>query len=165
MGGNPSFNDDTRLRGNTDSALIGNIDDRLKVTNIGAGNPQGPVSTSKYRIDSGGPIGSIGTTYVTVYTYSGTGLFYGFYLDFNDKDVEIKLTIDGEQILELELTASTSGNDDWCGLGVNSSDDVIKFCATPYPILYDTNVTIEVRRTDNANKTLQNYLVWISKET
>lgn len=31
MGGNPSFNDDTRLRGNTDGSLIGNIDDKLKV--------------------------------------------------------------------------------------------------------------------------------------
>lgn len=161
---NPSFNDDTRIRGDTDETLIGNIDDRLKVTNIGAGNPSGPISTSKFRIDSGGPI-TAPLLYATAYTYSGSGLFYGFYLDFNNKNVTTKLTIDGEQIFELDISNATVGDDDWCGLGVNGSDDVLKFCASPYPILYDTSVLIEVKRSSGSNKTLQHYLVWISKET
>lgn len=163
-GSNPSYNDDTRIRGDTDETLIGNVDDHLKITQEGAGNPPGGITSTKYRILALSEVTGI-DTFETMYTYSGSGLFHGFMLDFDSLNIIVRLTIDGEEIFELQANNNFSGTDEWCGLGIKASTDVVRFCATPYPIKYDTSVLIEAEKGGGPDKDLEGGFVFLTQET
>ena len=170
-GSNPSFNDDARILGDTDETRIGNVGDRLKVTNIGGYGNLGatcPVASPKYRVKYSDVNVNVPASYATMYTYSGTGLLWGFKLDFNDDDTEVRLEIDGEEIFEIlidDLENIFSGEEikRFCGIGAGESDR-IEFCP-PCPIAFTSNVLIQARRTDGSDNTMNRHLVAISKVT
>ena len=164
---NASFNDDARILGDTDETLIGNVGDRLKVTNQGE-SPGIHVSSQKLRVIFEMNDTTVPTAYTTMYSYSGSGLFYAMYLDFNHHSVETKLTIDGtEVILEIVLEDLEkifgASIEDSCGIGITNGDR-LKFCP-PAPIPYESQVLIESRRTTSPDRNLNRLLVTLTKET
>lgn len=133
----------------------------------------------KLRVDYSGTNQSITSSYTTVYSYSGSGKLFGFVLDFNSDSVRVKFTIDGtEQIFELtlnqieDLQAYSSGG---CDDSSNTDDGLLGFFKKAsgnklyfqplHCIVYYSEVKIEAQRTGSSNKTLDDYLVILTKES
>ncbi len=96
-----------KVKGGTDGEIIGNVGDRLKVTGDGEFNSRPPTFQGNiYHEDMGPSTGgvsrgtAVGSTWVTVYSYSGDGIFYGFFLTMeNNSNVFYRLTVDGVDLL------------------------------------------------------------------
>ena len=105
---------------------------------------------------------TIGSSFVTVYDVSGSGLFFGFRLhldDLTDSPPEewfIRLIIDGsdilqdsggiptEDIVESDVYDYDNSDDNPFQLGIKVFDDTITFMM-PYPIAYASTIEIQVR--------------------
>lgn len=175
MGANMSFNDndDVQLKGATDASLIGNVGDRLKVdANFTVlGGQLVPTITNKLRVRYSTTPAVIGAAYSTVYTRSGTGLFFGFQTDFNSANVSIRLTIDSGQIFELtqadiklfQFNDTTTTRTQMGGF-LTTIGNTLDF-SSRYAIPYTSSVLIEVKRSDATNHQLNNYIVFLTEDT
>lgn len=112
-----------------------------------------------------------GAAYATMYTRSGSGLFFGFQADFNSALVSIKLTLDSDVIFEHTITdlKTLQFNDTgttrfqlggWWGTVGNTIDFSPK-----HGIPYATTVLIEIKRTDATNHANNNYVIFLTQET
>jgi hypothetical protein len=155
-----------QTRGGTDGTLIGNVSDRLKVQNLSIG---GPITTSsKFTVEyNNGNTAVTGAAYTTFYSYSGSGLFWGFRVNTDQDGGQIQLTIDGNII----FTGITSKNiSDSGGASVNfeylsrAGAGSFYFFA-PYPIDYTTSVVLAAKRDNNGNLSVQQRIIYITKET
>ena len=138
--------------------------------------PGCPVISNKLRIERDGTDISFSGSYVTLYSYNGSGKFIGFLFDFNTNDVDIKLTIDGtEVIFELELEeiediarfggGKTGTDRDVCRYFRVGQDDRLEFCP-PCPIKFETSVLIEGKKNGGgSSKKLTNKMIFIEKVT
>jgi len=155
-----------QILGGTDQTIIGNTADRLKVSALSAG---GPITTSKkFRVDfNNGNTAVTGAAYTTFYSYSGSGLFWGFRVNTDQDGGQIQLTIDGDII----FTNITSKNiSDSGGANVNfeylSRAGAGTFYFFPkYPIDYTTSVVLAAKRDNNGNLSVQQRIIYITKET
>lgn len=130
-----------------------------------------PTITNKFRVRYSTSSAVVGSIYTTIYTRSGTGLFFGFQSDFNSANVSLRLTIDSGQIFEITIadlklfqfndttTTRTQAGSFWTTIG-NTVDFSSKF-----PIPYTTSVTIEMKRTDATNHQMNNYMVFLTEDT
>lgn len=165
--------DDTQIKGATDSTLIGNTGDRLKVdANFTVlGGQLIPTITKNFRVRYSTASSTITSAYTTVYTRSGTGLFFGFQIDMNSANVSVRLTIDGSQIFEIiqadlklfqfndTTTTRAQAGAFWTTIG-NTMD-----FSSRYAIPYNTAITLEVKRSDGTNHTLNNYMIFLTEDT
>lgn len=151
------------VRGGTDRTLIGNTADRIKAL---------PTLTSKFRILYDETNQSVTSSYVTLYSYSGSGVFFGSSLNFNNTDVRVRLSIDGEEIFALTLdelsnieSASAFGNDYSSSnlIYVNQTSDDIFNMYFPHGIYYASSVVIQAQRSGSFNRTQDNQIVYIEK--
>lgn len=106
MGGNLTFNNDdgdsTKIQGNSDGTLIGNVADRLKVdaTLTGVTIALPASYSSKLRVETvTTPVVLTTGSYTNYYTYSGSGYFIGFSSEFNNAGIIPRVQIDGETIV------------------------------------------------------------------
>jgi hypothetical protein len=118
----------------------------------------------------------------TVYSYSGSGLFFGFQMKMQNastppNDWEIFLSIDSNNIFgtggisTIDMTSvyniDATGPHQFDTLGVDIKGDSVYFETTHLsPIKYETNVTIKVKKTGSGgNKTFDGGLALLTKET
>lgn len=140
------------IQGGTDGAAIGNTGDRLKVdTSISSVTGAVTASfSSKARIDFvTTPVNLTTGSYVTCYSYSGTGYLIGFSAEFNNTGILFRLQVDGENILTgqsfatlggFQATTNTSDRrQNGQGIVVNGSNIDFSFRS---PIRFTSNITI-----------------------
>lgn len=106
-------------------------------------------------------------SYTEVYNYSGTGKVSAIYLKFSFKTMQIKVTVDGEDIFaDLDIEDLPKGN----GANENTTpfiwrsalnEVVVQF---PHSISYDTSVSIYAKGSMNDKKLSWGYVV-LTKET
>lgn len=166
MNGGGDLDSSMQIRGGTDGSLIGNISDRLKVQSLGS---SGPVTTSsKFTVDfNNGNTAVTGAAYTTFYSYSGSGLFWGFRVNMDQDGGQIQLTIDGNII----FTNITSKNISDSG-GSNVNFEYLSragagtfYFFSPYPIEYTSSVVLAAKRDNNGNLSVQQRIIYITKET
>lgn len=126
------------------------------------------VYTSKYRSIFDGTGLTLTGAFQTVYTYSGSGKFVGFILDFSSGNIAagVKLTIDTDVIFDLssaDILDVQNGSGTSGGPVFDNLDKKFSF-EPPRPILYKTIITIEVKR-DNGTPNLTRLIVNHTKET
>jgi len=172
------------LEGATDDTLIGNVGDRLKVDALLSVNDVTvsggcPTTSSKFRIVHSESSTPVTANYSTMYSYTGSGVLFGFILDYNSDFVRTKLTIDGTEVI-FELTNDAIEDmQSFAGAGCDDNDGsadllggFIKKTAGNKlninfhcPIKYDSEVKVEAQRSGSYDKSLERYLVFLTKET
>ncbi len=148
----------------------------------GGGDPTNtpgcPTLSSKYRIDwseTKQDLPKSTSSYLEVYSYTGSGKFISAFLNFNSENVYVKITIDGEELFEMDMDAlhdafPTGGEDGLssampCGIRWDRQRDVFYFCPS-CPIVYTSSVSIECRaNTPVKSRDLTSYFIQLTKET
>jgi len=168
-----------KIKGATDDTLIGNVGDSLKTTatlNVSPSDTPGvSVLSKKYRIEFDETDVTAGTAFATVFNYTGSGKFFGFILVNDHKEIETKLTIDGTEVI-FSLKAEDVGavqisNPDVPDLvqetgGIMTADnDKTVALKLSFPIVFDTSVKIEVKRTEDTDHKVLRSMVSLTKET
>lgn len=155
----------------TDGTQIGNTSDKLKVDANLTQTQLIPLMTNKFRVRYSTSSATAGAAYSTVFSRSGTGLFFGFQTDFNSANVRLRLTIDSGQIFEITVTDlklfqfnDTSTTRMQMGAFWATVGNTVDF-STKYAIPYSTSITIEMQRSDGSNHTLNNYMVLLTEDT
>ena len=131
-------------------------------------NPGCSVLSNKAVIDSNSSDISFGTSFTQIYSYSGTGKLANFLMRFNTDDCNVKLTVDGNQVFDINLDAyeklldmDHNLNNSW--LNMNHGDKSISFRPN-CPIQYTSSVLIEVK-SDKKTKKVYDYIVCLTKES
>ncbi len=149
---------------------------RLLVRDDNTGNatdaPGCPVTTTKLRYDFDDTGVTISTTFVTLFTYSGSGKFFGIVLDFNSDQVEVKCTIDSEvifnltaaQLKDIQIPAAAGQSQGIGGLEWENAGSRLRF-TPPCAIKFGTDVKFEGKRTGASDKTLDRVMATLTKET
>lgn len=130
-----------------------------------------PTITNKLRVRYSTTPATAGSAYSTIYTRTGTGLFFGFQADFNSANVRLRLTIDGGQIFEITMadiklfqfndtsTTRMQMGGFWATVG-----NTVDF-STKYAIPYTSSITIEMQRSDGTNHQMNQYMVLLTEDT
>lgn len=146
-------------------------DGKLKVDFTSSGGQFVPTITNKFRVRYSTTPATVTSAYTTLYSRSGTGLFFGFQTDFNSANVFLRVTIDSGQIFEVTVsdlklfqfndTSATrmQAGSFWSTIG-NTVDFSLKF-----PIPYSSTVLIEMKRSDATNHTMSQYMVFLTEDT
>jgi len=140
-----------------------------------ADTPGCPTFSSKLRHDFAAPGTTISTAFANMYTYSGVGKLIGFVLDFDNNNIQLKLTIDSEIIFDLSVNdiqdtqvSLGAGVDDMSNSGGgpiwNQSDKKILYQPL-CPIVYNADIVIDAKKTTGPDKTLTRYLINLTKES
>lgn len=162
---------DTKLRGGTDGTVIGNTGSSLNVNaNIDSGEIV-PTITNKFRIRSNITNVTVPAAYTTLFSRSGTGLFFGFQVAFNSANIDIKLTIDGGTVFELNLNTikqfefnDTTASRMQLGGFLTTISNKLDF-SSKFAIPYDTSVSIDVKRSDGSDHINNNWIVFLTEDT
>lgn len=159
-----------KLRGNTDNTLVGNVGDRLKVDALISDSSH---INKKFRVDFNTTTQVVtNPNYSTIYSYSGTGKFWGFYLDTSQDETKVRLTIDSQVIFaditvkqlrdaNMEMTPDGWFNGDF----LKSSAGRAFVFTLPFPITYSSTVLIEATRNTSGTSDIRRTLVYIVKDT
>lgn len=169
-----------RIRGATDNTLIGNVGDKLKVdAEISAvGQPSDapgcPVFSSEIETIFSETDLALTTSYVTRFTYSGSGKLIGYIAGLNSTNFSFKLTIDsnvvfdisGNNINDIQLGPPSAGLPQPTSGGpfVNNSGKTFGYLPI-CPIAFSTNVKIEVKKGSGPAATILRDLINLTKET
>lgn len=181
MGGITTDSTSNKIVGATDETEIGNIGDRLKVdaeVSVGfdpADRPGVSVISKKYRIEFSEADVTAAVAFATVFSYTGSGKFFGFILKNDHKEIETKLTVDGTEVI-FSLKAEDVGAVQIGGAdipvlvqetgGIMTADnDKTLALKLSNPIVFDTSVKIEVKRTKTSDHTVLRSMVALTKET
>jgi hypothetical protein len=104
-------------------------------------------------------------SFVSQYSYTGEGRFVGFNMEFDHKDVEVKLLIDSEEIFSLSASdLQDHGNntlDDNIGILWEPNKKIITFHPR-YPICFTEDVEIQAKETAGSHSR-NHYLVCIEQ--
>lgn len=141
------------------------------------GAPGCAVISKKLRIERDGSDITLNTsTYTSIYSYSGSGKFFGAALDFNSNKIQIKLTIDASDVIfdldfqTIEDMGRFGGGDDkgssrdLCKFFRIGASDRIEFCP-PCALEYTSEVKIEAKATSGSSRKLTDKFVFLTKET
>jgi len=185
------FPKDIKIRGNSDSTLIGNVSDSLKVTMVsGNGSFNGIQTISKklryvdMNAGNGGVArGTVLTTAETnVFLYNGTGIVFWFLLNVKSAkdDWLFKFYVDNETIFDTTGLLSNDLKDNGVydldhnhdeeaallGLRFGKREKLIWMGPGGYGIAYNSSVRITVARiSGKPNKAFTGGLVALTKET
>jgi hypothetical protein len=161
----------SRIRGATTSALIGNVGDRLKV--ISAPSALGNLFYDEANASNGGVSidTTISTTFVTLYSYTGAGALVGFVTKLEKSDIEaweVRVVADSVNVINLDtsLLRTIGLEDDFTArtIGVGQNGESFRFSSSgsTQPLVFNTSVQIQVRKLDG-NKKFKGGLVGIIK--
>lgn len=159
----------TNLRDNS-GAEIGVTGNPL-ITNANLeGGQLVPTITNQFRIRYNTTNITVPAAYTTLFTRSGTGLFFGFQLAFNSANVDIKLIIDGGTVFEINLGAikqfefnDTSATRMQMGGFLTTISNKLDF-SSKFAIPYETDVTIQVKRSDGSDHINNNWIVFLTED-
>ena len=124
---------------------------------------------------------AVTTTFVDVFSYTGSGYFAGFILNVETFTLwQTRLIIDGNEILigsngissddmssdtVYDVDDLTDINQASLGISKGSHDRIVFTSPLDIPIRYDSSVVIKLARTSGPSKKFQAGLVILSKET
>lgn len=165
----------SKIAGGTDSTKIGNTADRLKVDAQITGVLSGASNTISKKLRTDMLIQDMTFTnsiYITLYTYSGSGLFVGAQFIFDNDHAQIKLTIDSDVIFDtdfhvlktFDLSPSGPLTSGLGGLFYATDGSTLNFIPT-YPIPYSSLVKFECKSSDGGSHKHKQQLVVLTKET
>jgi len=125
-----------------------------------------PCYSSKFMFISDDSTVALTGSFVDQYSYTGTGRFIGFVMEFDHKDVEVKLLIDSDTIFSISSSdiETHQGNtlvDENLGINWEPNKKILTFYPR-FPICFDTDVKIQARETAGSHDRLY-YLVNIEK--
>jgi hypothetical protein len=132
-----------------------------------------PTISNKLRIRTNvGDITLPGTlAYVTLYTRSGSGLFFGFQAGFDNSSVNVRLTIDGGQVFTLSLDDirqfqfnDTTTTRCQAGAFLTTIGNVLDF-SSRFAIPYATSVLLEAASSTGSAKKNKNWIVIQTEDT
>lgn len=162
--------DDVQLKGGTDGTLIGNTGDRIKVDSQLSGTIV-PTISNKFRVHTNTSVISVVSAYTSLYSRSGTGLFFGFQADFNSANVTVKLTIDSGIVFEVtvadiklfQFNDTSAGR---CQMGgfFTTIGNTLDF-SSRFAIPYTASVDLSVKRSDATNHSNNNWIVLLTEDT
>lgn len=109
--------------------------------------------------------------YQTIYTRSGTGLFFGFQVESDNSKINVRLTIDGGQVFDLPLddiktfqfNDTTDGRIQMGGF-LTAIGNVLDF-SSRFAIPYTTSVLVEMASNDATNHKKKRYIVIQTEDT
>lgn len=109
-------------------------------------------------------------SYQNMYTYSGSGLLYGFLIRPDTDKLQVRLTVDGEivtQDISVKNIRDTLGDVrlPFSGNFLNASNADYWNFTTPQPINYASSVVIDVKKSDNGAFKTRDYVIILTKET
>lgn len=121
----------------------------------------GTISTPKLRFDNLTQNQSLSNgSYTTIYSCStGTGLLYGAFLKFTEKNVDVRVTADGEQILELKLEELPKSDEGSGPTWVKRLGDKELELVLPSPLRYLSSILIEAQAHKSGKKLSYGYTV------
>lgn len=165
------------LLGGTDGTKIGNTGDKLKVSAdiSGSAVANAAAFTSKSRVVVQTSTINLATgSYTNVFSYSGSGLFYGFNAEFNNTGIICRLQVDGETIFDGISIATLNGligtgNDAarrQAGTGIVTSSSTIDW-SLKQPIKYSSSVVISADAGGGGilTRSFTQGIFYLSKET
>lgn len=130
-----------------------------------------PTITNKLRIRTNISNVTVPAAYTTLFSRTGTGLFFGFQAAFNSANVRLKLTIDAGIVFELVLDDikqfhfnDTGDTRMQLGGFLTTNGNAIDF-SSKFAIPYGTSVSIDVQRSDASNHTNSNWIVFLTEDT
>jgi hypothetical protein len=152
------------------NAVNANSDGRLLVdADLNSGQLV-PTITNKFRIRLNTSVVTVPAAYTTLFTRTGAGLFFGFQAAFNSANVDIRLTIDSGVVFEINLNDikqfhfnDTGDTRMQLGGFLTTNSNTLDF-SSKFAIPYETNVTIEVKRSDGSNHSNNNWIVFLTED-
>lgn len=130
-----------------------------------------PTITNKLRMRLNTSNTTVVSAYTSLFNRSGTGLFFGFQLGFNNANVRIKLTVDGGIVFENTLAEfqnfqfnDTTTTRTQMGGFITTIGNTFDF-STRYAIPYSSSIDISVQRSDGSNHTNNNWIVFLTEDT
>lgn len=164
---------DAKIRGATDGSFVGNIGDRMKVDASLTSGQLVPTITNKLRVRYNIADVTLPNTnaFQTIYSRSGTGLFFGMQLGFDNDHVSIRVTIDGGvmftlplgDIKDFEFNDVSDGRIQMGGF-FTAVGNVFDF-STRYAIPQATSLLIEAASNDGSAHKLKRYMVIQTEDT
>lgn len=107
------------------------------------------------------------SSFTTIWDISGSGMLYGFSMEFGNKDQNIKLEIDGVEIftvscvmLESMFKEAEASHYGW--IQYDAGRDIFHF-KPKFPFQYLTNITVKGRSTKNSYKYVSNRFIEYTK--
>lgn len=165
------------LIGGTDGTTIGNTSDKLKVSAdiTGSSVANAAAFTSKSRVVVQTNTVTLSTgSYTNIFSYSGSGLLYGFNIEFNNTSIIVRLQVDGETIFDGVSIATLNGllgtgNDAarrQAGTGIVTSSATIDW-SLKQPIKYSSSVVISADANGGVllSRNFTQGIFYLSKET
>lgn len=150
------------IDGGTDGTPIGNTGDRLHVS---------PRTSSKFRTVFAAPAQVItGSSYVQIFNYSGSGLFFGTTVNANQDGFQLRILIDGTETIVSDISGSQLNSAGLLGgstsnlIMVRLSAGVIAYVPT-LPIPYTSSIQLAGKRDNAGSVTVDSYIVHLTKET
>jgi hypothetical protein len=130
-----------------------------------------PTITNKFRIRHAiGDVNLTAGSYTTVFTRSGTGLFFGFQIGYDHQDVLVRLTIDGGQVFEISLDDvrefqfnDTTTTRTQMGGFLTTIGNTFDF-SSKFAIPYETSLLIETKTTSGTHK-MRNWIVFLTEDS
>lgn len=135
-----------------------------------------PCFSKNYRLDTSFTkidLPTSSSSYLDIYSYSGTGLLNGFVMDFNSDRVLVRLEVDSQQVFEIDCddlesyvddTGKGGGGEFGCALKWNKSKDQISFWSSN-PICFTTSVKIQAKaNSDSSSRDMNAYAVEVQKD-
>lgn len=129
-----------------------------------------PTITNQFRIRYNVGNVTAPAAYATLFSRSGTGLFFGFQASFNNANVDIKLTIDGGTVFEINLNDikqfhfnDTGDTRMQLGGFLTTNGNTLDF-SSKFAIPYTTDLKIEVKRSDGSNHNNTNWIVFLTED-
>jgi len=163
---------DVFINGATSGQQIGNIGDRMKITPDGGSTSDAPgcsVTSSKLRIEFDDTVIVLPTAFVTLFNYTGSGKFFAACLAFDSTSVNIKLTIDGTEVifnLTLDDIKDHESGKKGTTVGVFTEDTrMLTMDFNGCPLIFTTSVKIEGSKVDGGDKEMSRKMVSLTKET
>lgn len=125
-----------------------------------------PCYSSKKTYDTDDSSVALTGSFVDQYSYTGTGKFIGFVMEFDHKDVEVKLLIDSDTVFEIapDDISTHQGNttaDENLGIIWEPNKKILTYYPR-FPICFSTDVKIQARETAGSHSR-EYYLVSIEK--
>lgn len=161
-------NNDTKIMGDSDGTLIGNIGDAIKVTSDPDSVSGAPVLSNMFRVELSATSQALTASYTNVYTYSGSGKLSGVETTFSKQGGAVKIIIDGtETILDIVMSQLDMIQTGFIVSGITVYYDGSKnsFVFSPtFPIYFNSSVTVQARRAAS-NPDLSGYIVALTKDT
>ena len=110
-------------------------------------------------------------TYTTLYTRTGTGLFFGFQTAFDVPDIDIRLTVDTGVVFVINLITirqfqfnDTTAARMQAGSFLTTINNVLDFSAK-FPIPYLTDIKIDARTSDASAHFNTNWIIFITEDS